>query len=262
MTAEVAPLLTVEEASFAVAGKTLLAPITLEVRPARVTGLIGPNGSGKTTLLRLLARQARPTGGSISLDGKPLQAWSARAFARTLAYLPQHPPPAPGLHVRELVALGRYPWHGALGRFTAEDAARVAEALSLTGTDVYADRAVDTLSGGERQRAWLAMLVAQNARWLLLDEPTAALDVAHQVEVLALVRKLVATRGIGAVVVLHDINMAARYSDELVALKNGRLLARGRPADIMRHDTLEAVYGLPMGVFPHPRTGSPMAYVP
>ena len=142
--------------------------------------------------------------------------------------------------VRELVALGRYPWHGALGRFSCTDTRKVLEAMEQTDVVGFADRAVDSLSGGERQRVWLAMLVAQDSDCLLLDEPIFALDIAHQIEVLALVRRLSEERGIGVVVVLHDINMAGRFCDELIALKGGSLLAHGPSAELMRADTLSA----------------------
>ena len=139
--------------------------------------------------------------------------------------------------VRELVALGRYPWHGALGRFSCTDTRKVLEAMEQTDVVGFADRAVDSLSGGERQRVWLAMLVAQDSDCLLLDEPIFALDIAHQIEVLALVRRLSEERGIGVVVVLHDINMAGRFCDELIALKGGSA-ARARSfrrTDARRH---------------------------
>ncbi len=160
-------------------------------------------------------------------EGKALPHWGNRPLARKLAYLPQQTPPAAGMLARELVALGRYPWHGALGRFGEADRAKVEEAMALTGTGPLADRLVDTLSGGERQRVWLAMLVAQDPQCLLLDEPTSALDIAYQIEVLALIRQLSHAKGLGVVIVLHDINMAARFCDEILALRAGRLIARG-----------------------------------
>ena len=255
-------LFEVDAAGFDVAGKRLLRDVSLTVQPGRVLGLIGHNGSGKTTLLKLLARQQRPTHGAIRLAGRPLGSWQDRAFARKVAYLPQSPPVTAGLLVQELVALGRYPWHGALGRFGAEDRTRVAEAMALTGVEAFAGRDVISLSGGERQRVWLAMLMAQSAGCLLLDEPISALDVAHQIEVLRLIGELSHARGIGVLVVLHDVNLAARYCDELAALRRGRLIAHGPPRELMRGDVLEAVYGLPMGIMPHPTTGLPMSYVP
>ncbi|WP_189347701.1 ATP-binding cassette domain-containing protein, partial [Mesorhizobium sp. M4A.F.Ca.ET.090.04.2.1] len=171
----------VEAVRFAVGERTLLGPVSLELERARVYGLIGHNGSGKSTLIKLLARQQPASEGAISFAERPLAGWSARELARALAYLPQTTPAATGLTVRELAALGRYPWHGALGRFGHEDRRHIEEALALTDMAGFADRLVDELSGGERQRAWLAMLVAQNAGVMLLDEPISALDIAHQV---------------------------------------------------------------------------------
>jgi iron complex transport system ATP-binding protein len=163
--------------------------------------------------------------------------------------------------VRELVALGRYPWHGPLGRFDAGHRRVVEEAMVLTDVAGFAGRVVESLSGGERQRVWLAMLLAQESDCLLLDEPISALDVAHQVEVLELVCRLSRDRGLGVVVVLHDINMAARYCDDLVALHGGRLLARGTPPELMNPAMLQAIYGISMGVLPHPESGLPISYV-
>ncbi|WP_229150652.1 ATP-binding cassette domain-containing protein [Aurantimonas sp. VKM B-3413] len=250
----------VDGLGFAVRGRSLLGPLDLSLKKGGVIGLVGHNGSGKSTLVKLLARQEAPTAGAIHFDGRPLGAWGDRAFARAVAYLPQHTPLAPGMLVSELVALGRYPWHGALGRFTNADREKVAEAMALTDTAHYADRFVDTLSGGERQRVWLAMLIAQNAGCLLLDEPTSALDIAHQIEVLSLVRKLSRERGVTVIVVLHEINMAARFCDEIVALRAGRLVARGEPRDIMTPETLESITGIAMGVLVHPEGGAPIAY--
>lgn len=256
-----APLFELDHASFSVGQRILLKPLTLTLPTRNVIGLIGHNGSGKSTLIKLLARQQTPTGGSISFEGRRLAEWRDRPFARKVAYLPQQAPGAAGMLVGELVALGRYPWHGPLGRFSAEDRRMVEEAMELTDVAIYRDRAVDTLSGGERQRVWLAMLMAQNPDCLLLDEPTSALDIAHQVEVLSLVRRLTEERGLGVVVVLHDVNMAARFCDEILALHSGAMIARGTPEEILTPDQLQAIYGTRMGVMRHPDTGSPMSYV-
>jgi iron complex transport system ATP-binding protein len=250
-----------EGVSFEVSGKVLLQPLTLGFAERGVMGLVGPNGSGKSTLLRILARQQTPTRGRISLAGRPLPAWGEREFAQRVAYLPQHLPLATGLTVGELVGLGRYPWHGALGRITRTDREKVEEALTLTATDTLADRLVDTLSGGERQRVWLAMLIAQDARLLLLDEPISALDVAHQIEVLGLIRRLSLDSGIAAIVVIHEINMAARFCDEILALKGGRMIVRGPPAEFMVPSRLEEIYDVPIGVLPHPDADGAIAFV-
>ena len=205
-----------------------------------------------STLIKLMAQQQPVARGAIHFDQRPLSDWGHREFARQVAYLPQHLPSAESLTGRELVGFGRYPWHGLLGRHTQADEEAVERAIALTHTEAFADRLVDTLSGGERQRVWLAMLLAQGSRFLLLDEPLAALDIAHQIEVLALIRKLCDELDLGVVIVLHDINMASRYCDELMALHSGRLLAHGSPHELMRDSTLEAIYGLPMQVIRHP----------
>jgi len=250
-----------DNAGLAIGGATIVAPVSLEIASGRTVGVIGSNGSGKTSLVRMLGRQQQPTSGTIRLLGLPLSGYGDRQLARHIAYMPQFAPPADGMTVRELARLGRFPWHGAFGRFSAEDAEKVEDALRLTDLLNLAGRSVDSLSGGERQRAWLAMMLAQDTRCLLLDEPTSALDVAHQVEMLALVQDLGRERSIGAVIVLHDVNMAARYCDEIIALKHGRVVARGAPEAIVRPDTLAAIYGLAMGIVPHPASGRPISYV-
>ncbi|MCU1725998.1 ATP-binding cassette domain-containing protein [Pseudomonas sp. 7P_10.2_Bac1] len=246
--------------SFDIPGRTLLHPLDLTLAQGQITGLIGHNGSGKSTLIKLLARQQAASQGTIKLDGVPLSSWKNREFAQQVAYLPQQLPSSEGLTVRELVRFGRYPWHGALGRMSAQDHAQVDRALEMTHSTAYANCLVDNLSGGERQRVWLAMLLAQNSRYLLLDEPTSALDIAHQVEVLGLIRDLSHTLELGVVVVLHDINMAARYCDHLVALHSGRMLLQGPPAQLMNSEVLAAIYGIRMGVLPHPGNGSAISF--
>lgn len=251
----------VDGASFAAGGRTILAPLDLRLAAGRIHGLVGANGSGKSTLIKLLAHQQKPAAGTVRLLGRPLACYGERQLARSVAYMPQFTPPAEGMTVRELVGLGRFPWHGALGRFSDDDAAKVEIALRQTDLLTLANRIVDSLSGGERQRAWLAMMLAQDTHCLLLDEPTSALDIAHQVEMLALVRELSRERGLGVVVVLHDVNMAARCCDEIVALRVGRMVARGTPAEILEPAMLDRIYGLAMGVMPHPATGAPISYV-
>lgn len=252
---------TLDRASFSVPGRTLLQPLSLTFPAGKVCGLIGHNGSGKSTLLKMLGRHQAASAGQVLLNAQPLASWQSKAFAREVAYLPQQLPAAEGMTVRELVAIGRYPWHGALGRYGVEDRERVDEAIALVGLKPFAHRLVDSLSGGERQRAWIAMLVAQNSRCLLLDEPTSALDIAHQVEVLALIQRLSRERGLTVIAVLHDINMAARYCDHLVALRGGEMIAQGGPAEIMTGDVLEQIYGIPMGILPHPQGGAPVSFV-
>ena len=255
------PLYDLAGVGFSVAGRAILSGLSLRLEQGRIYGLVGPNGSGKSTLIRLLARQQPPGAGRIRCLGAEIARIGDRDFARTVAYMPQFTPPAEGMTVRELVALGRFPWHGALGRFGTEDAAKVAEAIAETNLDAFAERLVDSLSGGERQRVWLAMMLAQDTRCLLLDEPTSALDIASQVELLGLVRRLSRARGIGAVIVLHDINMAASVCDEILAMRNGALIAQGTPDAIMTGETLGAIYRLAMTTVPHPVTGKPIGCV-
>lgn len=254
-----AALFRLEDLSFRISGRTLLEPLTLTLPAGRIIGLIGHNGSGKSTLLKILARQQPPTSGDVYFEDKALEEWGHQEFARRLAYLPQQTPHASGLLVRELVALGRYPWHGALRRFGKADREKVEEAIDLTGIGPFVGRLVDTLSGGERQRVWLAMLVAQDTECLLLDEPTSALDISHQIEVLSLVSKLSREKGLGVVLVLHDVNMAARYCDEIIALHTGQMIARGAPDVIMTAPALRRIYDLDMEVVVHPIKGTPIA---
>lgn len=249
------PLFSIRGLSVSVPGRTLLDGVTLDLPAGAMTALIGHNGSGKSTLLKVLARQIAPSGGEVAFAGQPLADWPAREHARRLAFLPQTTPPAEGMAVRELVTLGRYPWVGALGRLRAADHAAIDAAMTECGVAALAERLVDTLSGGERQRVWLAMMVAQQASTLLLDEPISALDIAHQVEVLALVRRMCRVQGRSAVVVLHGVNMAARFCDHVVALKGGRVAMQGGPDELMQPATLGAIYGLPMEVLTRPGGG-------
>ncbi|MDO4226169.1 ABC transporter ATP-binding protein [Neisseria sp.] len=247
-----------DKLSFSLPERTLLHDINLQFAPNRVYGLIGHNGSGKSTLLKLLTRQISPSVGSLLLDGRPAAAYSAREYARQVAYLPQHLPAATSLTARELVAMGRYAWSGLMGR-GADDQAAVEEAFALTHTERFAGQIVDTLSGGERSRIWLAMCLAQQSRFLLLDEPLAALDIAHQIEVMALVNSLSRRLNLGVVIVIHDINLAAQYCDELIALKQGRLLKQGRPSEIITAAVLKEIYSVDMNIIAHPHSGRPVA---
>ena len=254
-------LFELDEVAFTIGSASLLGPTSLRLAEGRMIGLVGHNGSGKTTLLRLLAKQEVPSSGRIRFRGKSLADWPRRAFARQLAYMPQRPPYAPGLTVRELVAFGRYPWHGALGRFGARDKAAVETALQHADVARFGGRLVETLSGGERQRVWLAMLIAQEPACMLLDEPISALDAAHQVETMRVIRGLNGELGLTIVVVLHDVNIAARFCDEIIALHSGRLLTRGAPEEVMDGARLEEIYGVRMGVVRHPESGQLMSFV-
>lgn len=249
-----------DQISFRIPQRALLFPTSLTFDAGKVYGLIGHNGSGKSTLIKLMARQTQLSSGSILLDGKDIAHWNQREFAKRVAYLPQHLPAATNLTARELIGMGRYAWNGLFGRQTAADKQAIAEALRLTHTEKLADQLVDTLSGGERSRIWLAMLLAQQSRFLLLDEPLAALDIAHQVEVMQLVHQLSRDLGLGVVIVIHDINLAARFCDHLVALHSGKLLAQGDAQQIVNPPSLEAIYGIRLNVIPHPQTQRPVSF--
>lgn len=244
-----------------IGGIAILDAVGLSFPKGELVALVGHNGSGKSTLLRIMARQQRRHAGSVLYDGRDVHSLDERFFARKVAYLPQDVTSGTDMTVRELVACGRYPWHGPFGRFSETDARKVEDALAATHLEAMADRLVGTLSGGERQRAWIAMLIAQDSECLLLDEPTAALDVAHQIEILGLVRNLCRQRGVGVVIVLHDINLAARFCDRIHALAHGRVVASGSPEEIVSSDPLKRIYGIDMGVIPHPSLDIPLAYV-
>ncbi|STZ75792.1 ABC transporter ATP-binding protein [Bergeriella denitrificans] len=249
----------IQNATYTVPGRTLLNDVSVSFDTNKVYGLIGHNGSGKSTLLKLLTRQYLPAGGQILLDGRNIRSYSTREYAKHVAYLPQQLPAATALTARELVAMGRYAWSGLLGRNSSRDQEAVAEAFRLTHTEKFADQMVDILSGGERSRIWLAMCLAQQSRFLLLDEPLAPLDIAHQIDVMSLIRQLSRTLGLGVIIVIHDINLAAQYCDELVALKQGRLLKTGKPSEIMTSAVLKDIYSVDMNIISHPDNGRPVA---
>jgi iron complex transport system ATP-binding protein len=232
--------------------------LSLDLAPGRITAIVGANGCGKSTLLRALARLLKPRSGAVVLDGTAIGSRPTKEIARTLGLLPQGPVAPEGIVVTDLVGRGRHPHQKLLARWTAHDYTAVADALEATGITDLADRSVDELSGGQRQRVWIAMALAQQTDILLLDEPTTFLDVAHQVEVLDLLTDLNRSRGTTIVMVLHDLNLAARYADELVAVLDGRIHALGAPVDVITSDLVRDVFGLESSVIPDPLTGKPL----
>jgi ABC-type cobalamin/Fe3+-siderophores transport system ATPase subunit len=232
----------------------------LEVHIPRgaITTIIGPNGCGKSTLLRALCRLIEPRAGQVTFDGKPLAGFGRRELARRLGFLPQVSSVPPGISVRELVSRGRFPYQGFLRQWSREDEAAVAHALAETGLTDSAERLVEQLSGGQRQRVWIALVLAQDTEVLMLDEPTTYLDIAHQLEVLELCRRLNAKLDKSLVMVLHDLNLAARYSHHLIAMKEGRIVAAGTPAQLLTPERLEEVFGIEAQVMRDPVTGSPL----
>ena len=218
--------------------------LSLEIPRGQVTALCGPNGCGKSTALKAMRRVLPLAGGEVQLKGRPLADWSARALARELAMLSQAPSAPEEMTVRDLVSLGRYAHRPALGGLAANDKAAVAGALRATDIADLAERPIGALSGGQLQRAWLAMVVAQEAPAIFLDEPTNHLDIAHALETLELVRGLCAGGGKTVVVVLHGLNLAARYADRLVFFRDGRIAAEGAVAEVFRAETIREVFGI------------------
>ncbi len=238
--------------------RTVIDALDIEIAAGKITTIVGANGCGKSTLLRSLARLMSPSAGQVILDGRSVHSLPTREVARVLGLLPQSPSAPEGIAVADLVGRGRHPHQRALARWSRHDYEVVADALAATGTTELADRSVDELSGGQRQRVWIAMALAQETDILLLDEPTTFLDVAHQVEVLDLLTDLSIARGTTIVMVLHDLNLAARYADELIAMKDGRVHAAGAPRDVVTADLVHDVFGLANQITIDPVSGTPM----
>ena len=251
-------LLTAESLTLSYGDRVVFNDLDLAVEPGRITSIVGANGSGKSTLLRALARLLAPKSGQVLLDDVPIGSRPSKEVARMIGLLPQSPIAPEGIAVADLVGRGRHPHQRILSRWSARDYQVVAEALEATGTADLADRAVDELSGGQRQRVWIAMALAQETDILLLDEPTTFLDVSHQVEVLDLLTDLNRDRGCTIVMVLHDLNLAARYSDVLVAMRDGAKYAAGAPAEVVTAGLVRDVFGLASEVIADPVSGRPM----
>lgn len=250
--------LNVEALEAGYGSRTILTDLDLAVPSGAITAIVGANACGKSTLLRCLARLLRPTAGQVVLDGRSVRHIPTRDLARRLGLLPQSPIAPDGITVADLVSYGRHPHQGMLSRWTQHDDRAVAAALEATRTADIADREVDQLSGGQRQRVWIAMALAQETDILLLDEPTTFLDIAHQVEILDLLVDLNQSRGTTIVMVLHDLNLAARYADHLVAIRCGRLHMAGSPESVLTESTVKEVFGVSCRVIPDPTSGKPM----
>lgn len=238
-------------------GAPIVDGVDVRIPPGELTVIIGPNACGKSTLLRSLARLLKPETGSVLLDGTDIRTMPTKELARRLGLLPQTPIAPDGITVRDLVSRGRYPHQSLLRSWSVEDEDAVAAALAATEVADLADRRVDELSGGQRQRVWIAMALAQQTPVLLLDEPTTFLDIGHQNDVLELIsgfrdgeRTIVA--------VLHDINQASRFATHLIAMKDGRIVAEGRPADIVSADLIAELFGLDARVITDPVYGCPV----
>lgn len=238
--------------------RTVVDGLDLTIPAGSITAIVGANACGKSTLLKSMSRLLAPQSGHVLLDGRAVHSIPAKKLARTLGLLPQTPLAPEGITVADLVGRGRHPHQGIFGRWSAEDDRAVADALDTTHTAELADRSVDELSGGQRQRVWIAMALAQQTDLLLLDEPTTFLDVSHQVEVLDLLTELNARAGITIVMVLHDLNLAARYCDRLIMLADGGIHAAGPPAGVLTEDSVRTVFGLDSRVIEDPVSGQPL----
>lgn len=231
-------------------GKTILKDLTMRFAEGKRTAIIGPNGAGKSTLLRTLAALSSDYGGEILLDGEEIRRMGRRMLSRRIAILPQHVQAPPDTTVERLVDYGRFPYRSWFrGSDPKADREAVEWALSVTRLGAFRHRQVNSLSGGERQRAWIAMALAQRPQILLLDEPTTYLDIAHQLEVMQIVRRLYEEYGMTIIMVLHDINHALQYADEIAVIKDHRVFAQGKPDDIITVDILAEVFGVKADIF-------------
>jgi iron complex transport system ATP-binding protein len=253
-----APQLEAVELNLSYDTRRVVHELSLRIPDGRITTIVGANGCGKSTLLRGMARILKPAGGAVLLDGESIHRLATRVVAQRVGILPQSPVAPDGLTVEDLVGRGRYPHQSLFQRWSLADQEAVAAALTATGMDDLRDRPVDELSGGQRQRAWIAMALAQDTPIMLLDEPTTFLDLAHQIEVLDLLAELNDRDGRTIVMVLHDVNHAARYSHEIVAMKSGRIVGSGTPREIMTAAFLRDVFGLEAQVIADPTDGTPV----
>lgn len=236
----------------------IVTDLTLEIHKGKITSLIGANGCGKSTILKAIARIQKPSKGMVYLDGKAISQLTTKEVARQMAILPQSPEAPAGLTVFELVSYGRFPHQKGMGKITQHDKKVIEWALQVTGMKDFFDRYVDELSGGQRQRVWIAMALAQETELVLLDEPTTYLDMAHQLEVLELLKRLNEQEKRTVVMVLHDINQAVRFSDYICALKNGEIVHHGLAEEVMTNEILKKVYHIDATIGSDPKTGKPI----
>jgi len=238
--------------------KVIVDDLNLNINKGEITTIIGANGCGKSTILKTLARVHQANFGVIYLDGKMIHKIPTKEIAKKMAVLPQSPEAPSGLTVYELISFGRAPHQGGFGRLSEKDRHVIQWALEVTGLSSFRDQAVDALSGGQRQRSWIAMAIAQETELLLLDEPTTYLDMAHQLEILQLLEKLNKEEGRTIVMVIHDLNHAARFSHHMVALRAGKLVQEGSAEEVMTHDVLKEVFHIDAEIVKDPRTNKPV----
>lgn len=239
-------------------GAPVLSGITLDIPDHQVTAIVGPNACGKSTLLRCLARLIKPMSGEALLDGAPIHKQNTKVIARRIALLPQSAEAPAGMWVIDLVARGRTPHQTPLQQWSPKDEDVVARALAQVGLSEDADRPVSELSGGQRQRAWIAMVLAQETDILLLDEPTTFLDLHYQIDTLKLLRELQGKRQLTVVMILHDINLAARFADHIVGLRQGAIMCQGTPDEVVTAANMKAIYDLDAQIIAGPVGNAPV----
>lgn len=238
--------------------RRVLDGVDITIAEGKLTVLLGPNGSGKSTLLKTLARTLTPSAGHVYLDGQDIHRSNTREVAKRLGLLPQGPVAPEGLSVKQLVGMGRFPHQGLWQKNAHQDAEAIREAMAFTNVTEFADRNVDALSGGQRQRCWIAMVLAQQTDLILLDEPTTFLDLKVQVDLLALLSRLAHEHGRTLLLVLHDLNLAAAYADQLVMMRDGHIVTSGSPSDVFTAENLQRVFDLEAHVIHDPESGSPI----
>lgn len=253
--------LTAKQVSVAYDGKMVLRQLSHTFTTGSITMILGPNGSGKSTFLKALSRNLPLASGEVSLGGQDIARLTGKMVAQRLAYMAQNPASPPDVTVRELVEYGRYPHRSPWRGLTERDREVVDAALGQTETAAMADRLVGTLSGGERQRVWLAMALAQEPDILLLDEPTTFLDISHQFELLEHLQRLNREQGLTVIMVLHDINQASRYGDELLVLQQGELVISGSPQQVVTPQLLARVFGVRARIWEDEATGKPVCWM-
>lgn len=250
--------LTARNATIGYDRRVIAEGLNVSIPDRSFTVIVGPNACGKSTLLRALSRLLKPAAGEVLLDGKAILSYPAREVARKLGLLPQTSIAPDGITVADLVARGRYPHQKLIRQWSREDEAAVVSAMAATKVDSFSHRLVDELSGGQRQRVWVAMVLAQQTPILLLDEPTTFLDIAHQIELLELLRALNRGEGQTVVAVLHDLNHACRYASHLIAMRDGKIVAEGKPSEIVTAELVEQVFGIACLVIEDPVSHTPL----
>ena len=250
--------ISVKNLSVAYENNTIIEDLSLSIPKGKISIIIGANGCGKSTFLKTLARINKPKAGEIFINKKDIKKINEKNIAKEVAFLPQGPVCPSGLTVRELVAFGRFPHQKLIGGLNSHDKEVIDWAIKETGLSEFADREVENLSGGQRQRAWIAMTLAQETEIIMLDEPTTYLDLAYQIEILELLKDLNKKTKKTIVIVIHELNQAARYADNLVCMKNGKIYSKGKVHDIFNETMLKDVFGIDSIVIPDPITNRPM----